>query len=355
MTFFENTNHAELSEIGEFGLIDLIDKSFEIKHKETNKGIGDDAAVVDFGGKKTLITTDILTEGVHFHLSYSPLKHLGYKAVAVNLSDICAMNGTPKQITVGIALSSKFSMDAIEELMLGMKLACEKYNIDLIGGDTTSSAAGLFISITAIGSAKDSDITYRSGAKKGDLICVSGDLGGAYAGLLVLERERIVFEANPNEQIDLTPYDYIVQRQLKPEPRTDIVELLQKNKIKPTSMIDISDGLASEIKHICKQSELGCRIMEDKIPIDLQTENILKELNIAPTTGALNGGEDYELLFTVKQSDYEKIKDLTEVSIIGYMTEKEEGIYLITTDNKVIEIQAQGWDGLKKEVESSEL
>lgn len=352
MTLFENTNHAELSEIGEFGLIDRIDKSFEINHKETNKGIGDDAAVIDFGTKKTLITTDILTEGVHFHLSYSPLKHLGYKAVAVNLSDICAMNGTPKQITVGIALSSKFSMDAIEELMLGMKLACEKYNIDLIGGDTTSSAAGLFISITAIGSAEESDITYRNGAQKGDLICVSGDLGGAYAGLLVLERERLVFEANPNEQIDLTPYDYIVQRQLKPEPRTDIIELLQKNKIKPTSMIDISDGLASEIKHICKQSDLGGRIMEDKIPIDLQTESVLKELNIAPTTGALNGGEDYELLFTVSQSDYEKIKDLPEISIIGYMTDKAEGLYLVTTDNKALEIQAQGWDGFKKQEKS---
>lgn len=348
MTLFENTNHAELSEIGEFGLIDLIDKSFEINHKETNIGIGDDAAVIDFGTKKTLITTDILTEGVHFHLSYSPLKHLGYKAVAVNLSDICAMNGTPKQITVGIAISSKFSMDAIEELMLGMKLACEKYNIDLIGGDTTASAAGLFISITAIGSAEDSEITYRNGAQKGDLICVSGDLGGAYAGLLVLERERRVFEADPNAHIDLLQYDYIVQRQLKPEPRTDIIELLQRNKIKPTSMIDISDGLASEIKHICKQSDLGCRIMEDKIPIDLQTESVLKELNIAPTTGALNGGEDYELLFTVKQSDYEKIKDLPEVSVIGYMSDKAEGIYLVTTDNKVIEIQAQGWDGLKK-------
>lgn len=348
MTLFENTNHAELSEIGEFGLIDLINKSFEIKHKQTNKGIGDDAAVIDFEDKKTLIATDILAEGVHFHLSYSPLKHLGYKAVTVNLSDICAMNGIPKQITVGIAISSKFTMDAIEELMLGMKLACEKYNIDLIGGDTTSSAAGLFISITAIGCADDSDITYRNGAQKGDLICVSGDLGGAYAGLLVLERERRVFEANPNAHIDLTQYEYIIQRQLKPEPRADIIELLKKNNIKPTSMIDVSDGLASEIKHICKQSDLGSKIMEDKIPIDLQTENVLKEFNIAPTTGALNGGEDYELLFTVKQSDYEKIKDLPEISVIGYMTDKAEGCYLITTDDKVIEIQAQGWDGLKK-------
>ncbi len=348
MSLFDNTTKAELSEIGEFGLIDLINQSFEIRNKETLKGIGDDAAVVDYKGKKTLISTDILTEGVHFHLSYTPLKHLGYKAVAVNLSDICAMNGVPKQITLGIAVSSKFSLDAIEELMLGIKGACDRYTIDLIGGDTTSSSSGLFISITAIGWSDKSKITYRNGANKGDLICVSGDLGGAYAGLLILERERRVFEANPNAQIDLSEYEYIIGRQLKPEPRTDIIDLLAKNKILPTSMIDISDGLASEIKHICQQSNLGCRIMEDKIPIDLQTENVLKELNIAPATGALNGGEDYELLFTVDQADFEKIKDLSDITIIGYMTDKTEGCNLITVDNMVIEIKAQGWDGLKK-------
>jgi thiamine-monophosphate kinase len=348
MSLFDNTTKAELSEIGEFGLIDLINKSFEIRNKETLKGIGDDAAVIDNGKLKTLITTDILAEGVHFHLSYSPLKHLGYKSVVVNLSDICAMNGIPKQITVGIAISSKFTLDAIEEFMQGVKLACDRYNIDLIGGDTTSSAAGLFISITAIGVAKEDDICYRNKAEDGDLICVSGDLGGAYAGLLVLERERRVFEADPNAQIDLSVYDYIVERQLKPEPRTDIIDILKKSKIKPTSMIDISDGLASEIKHICKQSNLGCRIMEDKIPIDLQTENVLKELGIAPATGALNGGEDYELLFTIKQSDFDKIKEINEISIIGYMTDISEGCNLITVDNQVMEIKAQGWDGLKK-------
>lgn len=348
MSLFDNTTKVELSEIGEFGLIDLINKSFEIRNKETLKGIGDDAAVIDNGKLKTLITTDILAEGVHFHLSYSPLKHLGYKSVVVNLSDICAMNGIPKQITVGIAISSKFTLDAIEEFMQGIKLACDRYNIDLIGGDTTSSAAGLFISITAIGVAKEDEICYRNKAEDGDLICVSGDLGGAYAGLLVLERERRVFEADPNAQIDLSVYDYIVERQLKPEPRTDIIDILKKSKIKPTSMIDISDGLASEIKHICKQSNLGCRIMEDKIPIDLQTENVLKELGIAPATGALNGGEDYELLFTIKQSDFDKIKDINEISIIGYMTDISEGCNLITVDNQVMEIKAQGWDGLKK-------
>ena len=348
MSLFDNTTKAELSEIGEFGLIDLINKSFEIRNKETLKGIGDDAAVIDNGKLKTLITTDILAEGVHFHLSYSPLKHLVYKSVVVNISDICAMNGIPKQITVGIAISSKFTLDAIEEFMQGVKLACDRYNIDLIGGDTTSSAAGLFISITAIGVAKEDEICYRNKAEDGDLICVSGDLGGAYAGLLVLERERRVFEADPNAQIDLSVYDYIVERQLKPEPRTDIIDILKKSKIKPTSMIDISDGLASEIKHICKQSNLGCRIMEDKIPIDLQTENVLKELGIAPATGALNGGEDYELLFTIKQSDFDKIKEINEISIIGYMTDISEGCNLITVDNQVMEIKAQGWDGLKK-------
>lgn len=349
MSIFQNTERAELSEVGEFGLINMINNSFKNRNTSTIKGIGDDAAVLDYKNEKIVITTDILTEGIHFHLSYVPLKHLGYKAVAVNLSDVCAMNATPRQITVSIAISNRFSLDAIEELYSGIKMACERYHVDLIGGDTTSSAAGLFISITAIGSLKDDDAVYRNTAKKGDLICVSGDLGGAYTGLLILERERKVFEANPQSQIELSGYDYILERQLKPEPRLDVIELLKTQKVKPTSMIDVSDGLASEIKHICTQSKLGCRIMEEKIPIDIQTENVIKEFGIPPSTAALNGGEDYELLFTVSQSDYEKIKDLKVVSIIGYMTEEHEGCQLITTDDKVIEIKAQGWDGLKKQ------
>ncbi len=349
MSIFQNTERAELSEVGEFGLIEMINKSFEIKNKTTIKGIGDDAAVLDYKKEKIVVTTDILAEGIHFHLSYVPLKHLGYKAVAVNLSDVCAMNATPHQITVSIALSNRFSLDAVEELYSGIKMACDRYNVDLIGGDTTSSAAGLFISITALGSVKEEEVVYRNTAKNGDLICVSGDLGGAYTGLLILERERQVFETNPKSQIELSGYDYILERQLKPEPRIDVVELLQKNGIKPTAMIDVSDGLASEIKHICTQSKLGCRLMEEKIPIDIQTENVIKEFGIPPTTAALNGGEDYELLFTVSQNDYEKIKDLEVISIIGYMTEEHEGCQLITVDDKMIEIKAQGWDGLKKD------
>ncbi len=348
MSIFQNTDRAELSEVGEFGLINMIKKSFKNINKTTIKGIGDDAAVLDYANEKIVVTTDILTEGIHFHLSYVPLKHLGYKAVAVNLSDVCAMNAIPHQITVSIALSNRFSLDAVEELYSGIKMACDKYKVDLVGGDTTSSAAGLFISITAIGSAKEEEIVYRNSAQKGDLICVSGDLGGAYTGLLILERERKVFEANPQSQIELTGYDYILERQLKPEPRLDIVELLKATDITPTSMIDVSDGLASEIKHICSQSKLGCRIMEDKIPIDIQTENVIKEFGIPPTTAALNGGEDYELLFTINQRDYDKIKELKTISIIGYMTDEHEGCHLVTTDDKMIEIKAQGWDGLKK-------
>ena len=347
MSIFQNTERMELSEIGEFGLIDMIKKAFKIKNTSTLKGIGDDAAVIDYKDQKVLITTDVLTEGVHFHLSYVPLKHLGYKAVVVNLSDICAMNAVPRQITVSIAISNRFSLDAVEELFSGIKMACERYHVDLIGGDTTSSAAGLFISITALGSADEDEIVYRNKAQKGDLICVSGDLGGAYTGLLILERERKVFESNPQSQIELSGYDYILERQLKPEPRIDIIELLKTNNIKPTSMIDISDGLASELKHICTQSNLGCRIMEDKLPIDIQTESVIKEFGIPPSTAALNGGEDYELLFTIQQKEYEIIKNLNGISIIGYMTDAHEGCQLITVDDQMIEIKAQGWDGFK--------
>jgi thiamine-monophosphate kinase len=348
MSIFENTERTEVSQLGEFGLIDLIKKSFPLKNSSSLLGIGDDTAVLDYGNKKTLVTKDLLTEGIHFNLMYSPLKHLGYKAVAVNLSDICAMNAIPEHIAVGLAFSNRFSLDAIEELYEGIKLACERYNIDLIGGDTTSSASGLFISVTALGAADEDKICYRNGAQKGDLICVSGDLGGAYAGLLVLERERKVFEVDPNAKIDLTESEYVIERQLKPEPRVDIVKMLEELDIKPSSMIDISDGLASELLHICTQSGVGCRIMEDKVPIDYQTDEIMKEFGIPPITAALNGGEDYELLFTIKQDDYEKIKSRSEVSVIGYITEPNEGYQLITKDDKVFEITAQGWDHLKK-------
>lgn len=350
MDLFENTHRTELAEIGEFGLIELLTKHIEITNTSTIKGVGDDAAVVDMQGDKLLVSTDILTEGVHFDLSYTPLKHLGYKAVAVNLSDIAAMNGKPEQITVSIAVSNRFSVEAIEELYEGIYLACKRYGVDLIGGDTTTSRAGLFISITVLGRATTENITYRNGAKVGDLICVSGDLGGAYIGLMILEREKRVFEVNSEIQPDLDGYDYVLERQLKPEPRLDIVAELNKLDIVPNAMIDISDGLASESIHICKQSNVGCKLFEDKIPIDVQTEDIAKKLGLVPVTMALNGGEDYELLFTVPQSDFEKIKAMESVSIIGYVTDAAEGMTLITKDSKVFELKAQGWDAwLNKE------
>ncbi len=350
MELFEDQQRTELSDLGEFGLIDLITKNIEIKNPTTLKGIGDDAAVVDVSPEKLLVSTDVLIEGVHFDLAYVPLKHLGYKAVVVNLSDIAAMNGKPEQITVSIAVSNRFSVEAIEELYSGIYLACNKYGIDLIGGDTTTSKSGLFISITVLGKAPAEKITYRNGAKKGDLICVSGDLGGAYMGLMVLEREKRVFEVNPQMQPDLEGFDYILERQLKPEPRLDIVQKLDEIGIIPNSMIDVSDGLASEIMHICKQSEVGCRLFEDKIPVDIQTEDTAKKFGLVPVTMALNGGEDYELLFTVPQSEYEKVKDMEYISIIGYITDKAEGLSLITKDEKVFELKAQGWDAwLSKE------
>jgi thiamine-monophosphate kinase len=344
----ENKTRTELETLGEFGLIEHLTEHVELYNESTKKGIGDDAAVIHYeNGKRTLISTDMLIEGVHFDLTYVPLKHLGYKAISVNLSDICAMNGTPKQITVSIAASSKFSVEALEELYAGMLFACKKYNIDLIGGDTTSSTSGLIISITVIGEADEKDITYRNGAKEKDLLCVSGDLGAAYMGLQLLEREKFVFKDNPNVQPDLEGNDYILERQLKPEPRTDIVELLKKINIKPTSMIDVSDGLASEILHICKQSDVGCELYEDKIPIDIQAYERAREFNLDPTVCALSGGEDYELLFTIPMSEYDKIKNVSQFTIIGHITPKVNGVNLIAKAGTSHPITAQGWNAFK--------
>jgi thiamine-monophosphate kinase len=339
---------TSLEKLGEFGLIDHLTKAFEIQHDSTIKGIGDDAAVLDFKNQKTVFSTDLLVEGVHFDLSYMPLKHLGYKAVVVNLSDVYAMNATASQITVSIAVSNRFSLEAIEELYAGISLACNKYKVDLIGGDTTSSTTGLLISITAIGTADEKNIVYRKGAKPNDLLVVSGDLGGAYMGLQVLEREKEVFKVNPNSQPDLEPYSYIVERQLKPEARKDISGLLQVLGVHPTSMIDISDGLSSEILHLCKNSEVGCNLFEDKIPLDPTVISACEEFNIDSTMVALSGGEDYELLFTVAQSDFEKIKGNPNLSIIGHMTDANEGAHLMTRGDTKIPLTAQGWNSFKE-------
>jgi thiamine-monophosphate kinase len=344
---FENSEKTSIESLGEFGLIDHLTQRIKIKQASTIKGIGDDAAVIDFGGKKALISTDMLLEGIHFDLAYTPLKHLGYKAVQVNLSDIYAMNGTAAQVTVSIGISSKFPLEAVEELYEGIYLACEKYNVDLVGGDTSSSRQGLVISITAVGYADERDITYRNTAQEGDLICVSGDLGGAYVGLQLLEREKLVYIENPNIQPDLEGKDYIIERQLKPEARKDIVELLKDIKIKPSAMIDISDGLASEILHICKQSDKGCNIYEDKIPLDPMTYETAREFNLDPTVCALSGGEDYELLFTIKQADYEKIKLMMDISVIGHITEPSAGCNLVTKSGLVHTLKAQGWNAFK--------
>ena len=340
-------DETQISELGEFGLIEHLTKSIKIKNGTTIKGIGDDAAVLDYNNKKILVTTDLLVEGIHFNLIYTPLKHLGYKAVAVNLSDICAMNGVPRQITVSIAISKKFTVEAIEELYEGIRLACEKYGIDLIGGDTSSSLTGLLISVTAIGEANETDIVYRSGAKVNDLICVSDDLGAAYMGLQLLEREKYMFTENSKIQPDFSGHEYILERQLKPEPRIDIITKLKEINVKPTSMIDISDGLSSELMHICKNSNVGCKIYSEKIPIDITTCNMANEFNIAPEIAALNGGEDYELLFTVSLKDYEKIKNLKEISVIGNIIDESDGMNLISDDGKQIPITAQGWNGIK--------
>jgi len=339
------TNLTPLSALGEFGLIDHLTSGIELYHKETVKGVGDDAAVIDAGDKLMLVSTDLLVEGIHFDMVYTPLKHLGYKAAVVNISDIAAMNGIPKQMTVSLAVSSKFPVEALEELYSGIRLACERYKVDLVGGDTSSSNKGLFISVTIIGEAQKDEVVYRSGAGSNDLICVTGDLGSAYMGLLLLEREKTVFRANPNMQPELDGFDYQVGRQLKPEARTDLRETLLKLGIKPTSMIDISDGLASESLHLCKQSGTGCRLYEVKIPINPQTKELAMEFKLIPSVAALSGGEDYEILFTIAQSDYEKIKDAEGISVIGHMTDTSEGKAMITPDGKLVELTAQGWDG----------
>lgn len=342
---FDNKDNQStpLEQIGEFKLIKHLTENFKIHHQITVKSIGDDAAVLDLTEGKTVITTDLLVEGVHFDLAYMPLKHLGYKAVMVNLSDVYSMNAIAKQITVSIAVSNRFPLEALEELYAGIQAACEKHEVDLIGGDTTSSTKGLLISITAIGLVEEQKITYRSGAKPNDLLVVTGDLGGAYMGLQVLEREKQVFLVNPQSQPDLTAYDYIIERQLKPEARKDIVELLEKLQVKPTSMIDISDGLSSEILHLCEESKVGCNLYEEKIPMDPQLISTCEEFEISSTTVALSGGEDYELLFTIDQQDFDKIKGNPHFSIIGYMTDENESAHLITRGNQKIALTAQGW------------
>jgi len=343
----DNTPLTNLSDLGEFGLIHRLTSDIKLVNPGTIRGIGDDAAVIDSFGKKILVSTDLLTEGVHFDLSYTPMRHLGYKAAIVNFSDIAAMNGKPKQLTVGLALSAKFTVEACDEFYEGLKMACRNYAVDIVGGDTTSSASGMFISITVIGEAKGEDIVMRNTAQEGDLVCVSGDLGGAYMGLLLLEREKKVFLANPHAQPDLQGNDYIIARQLKPEARLDVVNLFADYHIKPTAMIDISDGLASEILHICNDSSKGCRLYEDKIPVDPATAIAAREFDMSPSVAALHGGEDYELLFTVKQSDYDKIKDLPGISIIGHITDHTSGVGIVATDGALHPITAQGWDSFK--------
>lgn len=348
---FENSgeNKTSLSELGEFGLIDHLTQHFKIIHSTTIKGIGDDAAVIDFKEEKAVVTTDLLVEGVHFDLAYMPLKHLGYKSVMVNLSDVYAMNAKPKQITVSIAVSNRFPLEALEELYSGIELAAKLYKIDVVGGDTTSSTSGLLISITALGGANEEDLVYRSGAKPNDLLVVTGDLGAAYMGLQVLERENEVFKVNPQSQPDLEPYSYLVERQLKPEARQDIPPLLKALEVKPTSMIDISDGLSSEIIHLCKSSKVGANLFEEKIPLDPAVISVCEEFEIDSTTIALSGGEDYELLFTIDQADYEKIKGNPNFTVIGHMTEENEGMHLVTRANQKIPLIARGWNALGQE------
>ncbi len=339
----KNQQRTQLSDLGEFGLIEHLTKHFKVHHESTIKGVGDDAAVLKFDNKKIVVTTDLLVEGVHFDLSYVPLKHLGYKAVIVNLSDVYAMNATATQVTVSIAVSNRFPLEALEALYAGIKTAANIYNIDVIGGDTTSSSTGLLISVTAIGEIEANEEVYRNGAKPDDLIVVSGDLGAAYMGLQVLEREKEVYKVNSNNQPNLEAYTYIIERQLKPEARKDIVTLLKELNVKPTSMIDISDGLSSEVMHLCHQSSVGCDLYENKIPLDPQVISTCEEFNIDSTTVALNGGEDYELLFTISQEDYPKIKANPNLTVIGYIQEKSAGTHLVTRADTKIELKAQGW------------
>ncbi|SHM91584.1 thiamine-phosphate kinase [Polaribacter sp. KT 15] len=345
----KNTQKTSLAELGEFGLINHITKYFKVENATTVKAIGDDAAVLDASEKQTLVTTDLLIEGVHFDLSYMPLKHLGYKAIMVNLSDVYAMNGVAEQVTVSIAVSNRFPLEAIEELYAGIQLACDTYKVDLIGGDTTSSTKGILISVTAIGKATKEEVVYRNGAKETDLIVVSGDLGAAYLGLQVLEREKQVFKVDPNNQPDLDNYTYLIERQLKPEARKDVASILKELEVKPTAMIDISDGLSSEIMHICSQSKVGCKIYEDKLPLDPQVISACEEFELDSTMVALSGGEDYELLFTVPIADFDKIKGNPNFSIVGHIIAENQGLNLVTRANQEIELKAQGWNPLKGE------
>lgn len=342
----KNPQRTPLSELGEFKLIEHLTKHFKVSQKSTIKSIGDDAAVLNFGKKQVVVSTDLLVEGVHFDLSYAPLKHLGYKAIIVNLSDIYAMNAVATQVTVSIAVSNRFPLEALEELYAGISTAAKLYNVDVVGGDTTSSTSGLIISVTAIGEVEKGHEVLRSGAKPNDLLVITGDVGGAFMGLQVLEREKEVFKVNPNNQPDLSMYTYIIERQLKPEARKDIIELLKELGVKPTSMIDVSDGISSEIIHLCKQSKVGADVYETKIPLDPQVISTCEEFNLDSTTIALNGGEDYELLMTISQDDFPKIKGNPNLTVIGYITEEDRGMHLVTRADTKIPIIAKGWNAL---------
>ena len=344
----QETHRTEIASLGEFGLIKHLTEHIRLQNPESRYGVGDDAAVLDFAGQQTLVTTDLLMEGVHFDLVYTPMKHLGYKAAIVNFSDIYAMNGTPKQITVSLAVSKRFCIEDLELFYEGLQLACQLHGVDIVGGDTTSSVTGLAISITCLGVATPEAIVYRNGAKETDLICVSGDLGAAYMGLQLLEREKAVFDGQQEVNPDFTGKEYLLERQLKPEARKDIIEELAKAAIRPTSMMDISDGLSSELMHICTQSKVGCRVYEERIPIDYQTAVMAEELNMNVTTCALNGGEDYELLFTVPLTDHDKVAAMKGVKVIGHITKPELGCGLITRDGQEFELKAQGWNPLKE-------
>lgn len=340
---------TEIASLGEFGLIDHLTKTIELKNESSQKGVGDDAAVLSYGNKKTLVTTDLLLEGIHFDLTYVPMKHLGYKSAVVNFSDIYAMNGQPKQITVSLGVSKRFSVEDLEDFYAGIYLACEHYGVDVVGGDTSASLTGLAISITCLGEGEEDKIVYRNGAKETDLVCVSGDFGAAFMGLQLLEREKAVYGGEKDFNPDFGGKEYLLERQLKPEARKDIIEFLATEGIIPTSMIDVSDGLSSELKHICKQSGVGCRIYEERIPIDYQTAMMAEQFNMNVTTVALNGGEDYELLFTVPLHQHDKVSKIKGVHVIGHITKDSLGLALETRDNTEIELRAQGWDSIQKE------
>lgn len=345
----KNPSRTPLEKLGEFKLIQHLTESFSLNNPSSILGVGDDAAICDFTDNQTVITTDMLVEGVHFDLSYVPLKHLGYKAVVVNLSDLYAMNAQPSQITVSLAVSNRFPLEALEEIYEGIQLACRQYQVDLVGGDTTSSTTGLILSITALGHGTPENIVQRKGVQPNDLLVVSGDLGGAYAGLQILEREKAVFKVNPQSQPDLSPYTYSIERQLKPEARKDIIELLAEWKLVPHAMIDISDGLSSEVLHLCQHNDLGCHVYEEKLPIDPEVIKICEEFQINSSTAVLNGGEDYELLMALPPSAYDQVKSHPWLSVIGHFTDKQKGAYLINGLDQAIPLEAQGWQAFSKD------